>query len=76
MAVNRYFNNFPSQTHINTEHLLMEDLIVESIQIMGHNVYYIPRESFDEGDMVFGEYSKSGVGVKEEENAFSTNEDF
>ena len=23
-----------------------------------------------------GEYSKSGVGVKEEENAFSTDEDF
>ena len=37
----------------------MEDIIVESIQIMGHNVYYIPRESFDEGDMVLGEYSKS-----------------
>jgi len=37
----------------------MEDVIVESIQIMGHNIYYIPRESFDEGDMVFGEYSKS-----------------
>lgn len=37
----------------------MEDVIVESIQIMGHNVYYIPRESFDSGDMIFGEYSKS-----------------
>jgi len=37
----------------------MEDIIVESIQMMGHNVYYVPRESFDEGDMVFGEYSKS-----------------
>ena len=37
----------------------MEDVIVESIQIMGQNVYYIPRESFDAGDMVFGEYSKS-----------------
>ena len=37
----------------------MEDVIVESIEIMGHNVYYIPRESFDEGDMIFGEYSKS-----------------
>lgn len=59
MAVNRYFNNFPSQQRINNEHLLMEDIIVESIQIMGHNIYYIPRESFDEGDMVFGEYSKS-----------------
>jgi hypothetical protein len=37
----------------------MEDVIVESIEIMGHQVYYIPRESFDDGDMVFGEYSKS-----------------
>jgi hypothetical protein len=59
MAVNRYFNNFPSEERITNEYLLMEDVIVESIQIMGHNVYYIPRESFDEGDMVFGEYSKS-----------------
>lgn len=59
MAVNGYFNNFPSQQRITNEHLLMEDIIVESIQIMGHNIYYIPRESFDEGDMVFGEYSKS-----------------
>lgn len=41
------------------EFRLMEDVIVESIQIMGHNVYYIPRESFDSGDMIFGEYSKS-----------------
>lgn len=37
----------------------MEDVIAESIQVMGHNVYYIPRESFDEGDMILGEYSKS-----------------
>ena len=59
MAVNGYFNNFPQQARFNNEHMLMEDVIVESIQIMGHNVYYIPRESFDEGDMIFGEYSKS-----------------
>jgi hypothetical protein len=37
----------------------MEDLIVESIQMMGHNCYYIPRESFDAGDMIFGEYPRS-----------------
>lgn len=37
----------------------MEDVIVESIQIMGHNVWYVPRESFDEGDMILGEYSKT-----------------
>ena len=59
MPVNGYFNNFPSQNRFNNEHMLMEDVIVESIQIMGHNIYYIPRESFDSGDMIFGEYSKS-----------------
>jgi len=36
----------------------MEDVIVESIQIMGHNCYYIPRESLDNMDMIFGEYPK------------------
>lgn len=59
MAVNGYFNNFPSQRRVYNEFSLMEDVIVESIKIMGHNVYYIPRESFDEGDMILGEYSKS-----------------
>ena len=59
MAINRYFNNFPGKNHYNNEHRLMEDVIVESIEIMGHEVYYIPRESFDEGDMIFGEYAKS-----------------
>ena len=37
----------------------MEDLIYESIQIMGHNCYYIPRESIDDIDFVFGEASKA-----------------
>ena len=37
----------------------MEDVIVESIQIMGHDVYYLPRDSYDNGDQIFGEYSKS-----------------
>jgi hypothetical protein len=59
MAINRYFNNFPGKNRFNNEHHLMEDVIVESIEIMGHQVYYIPRESFDEGDMIFGEYAKS-----------------
>ena len=40
------------------EHLLMEDVIVESIQMMGHNVYFIPRESLDNVDMIFGESNK------------------
>ena len=37
----------------------MEDVIVESIQIMGHEIYYIPRDSYDSGDQIFGEYKNS-----------------
>jgi hypothetical protein len=58
MAVNGYFNNYPDQNRFNNEHMLMEDVIVESIQIMGHNVYYIPREALDNVDMIFGESTK------------------
>jgi len=58
MPVNGYFNNFPGENRFNNEHRLMEDVIVESIQIMGHNVWYIPRESFDNMDMIFGEATK------------------
>jgi hypothetical protein len=39
--------------------MLIEDMINECIEISGHNCYYIPRESFDAGDMILGEYSKS-----------------
>ena len=59
MPTSPYFNNFPGQNRLINESRLMEDLIVESIQIMGHNCYYIPRESYDAGDMVLGEYGKS-----------------
>jgi len=58
MATNPHFSNFPGQARINNEHMLMEDVIVESIQVMGHNVYYIPREALDEMDMIFGESTK------------------
>ena len=58
MPVSPYFNNFPNERRINNEHNLMEDVIVESIQIMGHNCYYIPRESLDNVDMIFGEETK------------------
>lgn len=58
MATNPYFSS-PIDQRIDNENLLVEDLIVEAIQLTGQNVYYIPRESFDEGDMIYGEYSKS-----------------
>lgn len=37
--INQYFN----QTSYTTEQNLVQDLIDESIQIHGHNVYYLPR---------------------------------
>jgi hypothetical protein len=53
MATSNYFNNFnPATTN---ENLLLEDLIVESIQIMGHDVQYLPREVYDSADDVLGE---------------------
>lgn len=53
MATSNYFNNFnPAATG---ENLLLEDLIVESIQIMGHDVQYLPREVYDSADDVLGE---------------------
>jgi hypothetical protein len=53
MATSVYFNNF-SPSVIN-EHMLLEDLIVESIQIMGHDIKYMPREVYDMTDDVLGE---------------------
>ena len=43
MAVNRYFN----QTAFAPEQDLVQDLIDESIQIYGHNVDYIPRDTMN-----------------------------
>jgi hypothetical protein len=39
MATNFYFNNFTNSGEQN----LIEDLIIESIRIYGHDVWYIPR---------------------------------
>jgi hypothetical protein len=33
----------------------MEDVIGESIKIMGHNVFYLPREAWNDDDTIFGE---------------------
>jgi len=53
MATSQYFNNF-SPAVLN-EQRMYEDVIVESIKIHGHDVYYIPREVYDETDDIFGE---------------------
>lgn len=57
MPTNKYFNQFPVQK--NNEQLLYEDLLVESIQIYGHDIYYLPRENIDTTDMLFGENIQS-----------------
>lgn len=50
MATSVYFNNFASSQ----EQLLIENLIVESIKIYGHDVYYLPRRIRNK-DEIFGE---------------------
>jgi hypothetical protein len=53
MATNVYFNNF-SPAVINEQRLL-EDLVVESIKMHGHDVQYLPREAYDSTDEILGE---------------------
>jgi len=57
MATSHYFNNY-SGTATN-EQRLMEDVVVESIKIMGHDCWYVPREGFDPTDPIYGENTKS-----------------
>jgi hypothetical protein len=57
MPVSNYFNNYSGVK--TNEQRLMEDVVTESIKIMGHDVYYIPRDSYDSLDEIFGEYAKS-----------------
>jgi hypothetical protein len=53
MPVSHYFNNFAGNA--TSEQRLLEDVIVESIKIMGHDVYYIPRDSYNGIDEIWGE---------------------
>ena len=51
MLTNPYFNNYNAQN----EQRLLEDLIVESIKIMGFQAYYIPISNVQDRDIIFGE---------------------
>jgi len=53
MATNHYFNNHPGI--VTPEQLLVEDLIIESIQQYGSDVYYVPRKSLSSEDSIYGE---------------------
>lgn len=55
--INHYFNNYSGA--VTNEQRLLEDLVTESINITGHSVYYIPRESFNPTDPLFGENPQS-----------------
>lgn len=50
MATNFYFNNFESSA----EQVLIEDLVIESIKIYGHDLIYLPRTIVNR-DFVFNE---------------------
>jgi hypothetical protein len=58
MAVNPFFNF----TNFSSEQTLIEDLIVEAIQIYGHDAYYIPR-SDNALDLLLGEDPLSSYGA-------------
>ena len=49
MATNFFFNNFQASQ----EQLLLENLVIESIKIYGHDTYYIPRK-LNNYDEVYG----------------------
>ena len=57
MAVSHYFNNYSGAA--TNEQRLMEDVVTESIKIMGHDIWYIMREGFNETDILFGENPQS-----------------
>jgi len=57
MATSHYFQNFTAASI--SQQRLLEDLVTESIKIMGHDVYFIPRESYNADDMLLGENAES-----------------
>lgn len=54
MPTNVFFNNFQSSQ----EQILIEDLVIESIKIYGHDVFYCPRTLVNK-DEIYGEDSIS-----------------
>lgn len=56
MATNYYFSQ-----KVQSEQLLYEDIVIESLQMYGQDVYYLPREIVNE-DRVFGDDVPSRFG--------------
>lgn len=51
MATSQYFNNYGAHS----EQRLIEDIIVESIKIMGFDAFYLPNDNDAARDLLFGE---------------------
>jgi Virus neck protein len=51
MATSKYFSNYQSKP----EQRIIEDLIVESIKIMGFDAFYIPNDNEIARDLLYGE---------------------
>ena len=58
MSTSFFFNNFQASQ----EQLLIENLVIESIRIYGHDVYYIPRK-LNKYDDVYGADDQSSYEV-------------
>jgi hypothetical protein len=52
MPTNHYFNNYGAKY---TEQRLVEDLVTESIKIMGTDCYYLPNDNENARDLIYGE---------------------
>ena len=61
MPTNLYFNNYNAHGEQN----LVEDLIVESIKMMGFDAMYLPNDNSQSRDLLYGEDP-----VKKFESAF------
>ena len=52
MATSQYFQNYGAKY---TEQRLVEDIIVESIKIMGFDAFYLPNDNDQARDLLYGE---------------------
>jgi hypothetical protein len=52
-GINKYFNNYG--TAAKPEQRVIEDLICESIKIMGFEAYYLPNDNDSARDLIYGE---------------------
>lgn len=54
MATRKYWNNYSQRARTN-EQQLVDDLLNEQTEVLGHDLYYIYRESEDVPDILYGE---------------------